>query len=71
MKHKSMLGPLNAQIQFGAIYQVSEPKSDSETSITASDWIGTFKGPNVCTQRFSCIRLHLFAGLFVSNKTSG
>ena len=30
-----------------------------ETSITASDWIGMFKGPNVCAQRFSHIRLCL------------
>ena len=25
----------------------------------ASDWIGAFKGPDVCTQRFSRIRLTL------------
>ena len=39
--------------QPGAICEVSESKSDSESSMTASDWIGAFKGPNVCTQRFS------------------
>ena len=45
-------GPLNAPIQSGAIIEVSVSKSDSEM---ASDWIGMFKGPNVCTQRFSCV----------------
>ena len=29
----------------------------------ASDWIGTFKGPNVCAQRFSYIWLCLYARL--------
>ena len=33
-------------------FKVSESKTDSETSITASDWIGAFKGPNACAQRF-------------------
>ena len=44
-------------------------KFDSET---ASDWIGTFKGPNVCTQRFSRVWLQLFAShSFVREKISG
>ena len=47
------LGPLNAPIQSEAVFNVSESDFDSETSITTSDWIGTFKGPNVCAQRFS------------------
>ena len=42
------LRSLNAPIQIAS-------KSDSETSVTASDWIGAFKGPNVGTQRFSRI----------------
>ena len=46
------LGPLNAPIQSEAACEVWESKSDSETSIAASDWIGAFKGPNVCTQSF-------------------
>ena len=37
-----MLGPLNMLIQ----------------SEMALDWIGAFKGPNVGSQRFSCVRLH-------------
>ena len=41
-----MLGPLNAPIQSKAVCEVSESKSDSETSIMASDWIGVFKGPS-------------------------
>ena len=27
--------------------------------MTASDWFGAFKGPNVCTQRFSRVWLRL------------
>ena len=47
-------------IQSEAIYEVAESSSDTETSQTASDWIGALKGPNVCAQRFSCILpLHL------------
>ena len=39
---------------------VSESEFDSETLRTASDWISTFKGPNVCAKRFSHVSpLHL------------
>ena len=44
------LGPLNTPIQSEAVIEVSESDSDSQT---ACDWIGVFKGPYVCTQRFS------------------
>ena len=40
---------------------------DTETSMTASDWIGAFKGPNACAQRFRLFASHSF----VSEKTSG
>ena len=43
-----MFGGLNTPIQSEAVFEVSKSKSDS-----ASDWIDVFKGPNVCTQRFS------------------
>ena len=46
-------------------------KSDSETLITASDWIGMFKGPRVCTHRFSHILPFHQLHLSVSEKTSG
>ena len=47
-------------IQSETVLRISESKSDSETSITASDWIDVFKGLNVCTQRFPHISiLHL------------
>ena len=36
----------------------TKSKSDTETSITASDWIGAFKGPNVCAQKFSRVSPH-------------
>ena len=36
------------QVQSEAIIEVSESDFHSETSITASDWLGAFKGPNVC-----------------------
>ena len=49
------LGPLDVLIQSEAICEFFKLKSDSETSQTASDWIGAFKGPNVRTQRFSLI----------------
>ena len=49
------LGPLNTFIQSEAIIEVSESDFDSEISKTASDLIGMFKGPNMCTQRFSCV----------------
>ena len=70
------LGPFNVPIQSEAIIEVSEWDFDSETSKMAFDWIGLFKGPNVCTQRFSCIWLclvtRLFAlCLFMREKTSG
>ena len=45
-------------------------KSDSETLITASDWIGMFKGPRVCTHRFSHILPFHQLHLSVSEKTS-
>ena len=51
------LGPLDVLIQSEAVCEVSESNSNSETSITAFDWISTFKGPNMCAQRFSHIRL--------------
>ena len=55
-----MLGPLNVPFQSQAVIEVSESDFDSETSETAYDWIGMFKGPNVCAQRFSCAsHLHL------------
>ena len=47
------LGPLNAPIQSEADFEVS---SQNRTFITASDWIGAFKGPN---QRFSRVGLCL------------
>ena len=43
---------LNVPIQWEAVSRVSE------TSIMASHWIGTFKGPNVCAQRFSRVSPH-------------
>ena len=54
-----MLGPLNVPIQSQAIIEVFESDFDLETSQTASDWIGMFKGPNMCAQRFSHIQLRL------------
>ena len=51
------LGPLNAPIQSEAIIEFSESDFDSETLKMASHWTGTFKGPNVCAQRFSRILL--------------
>ena len=48
-----MLDPLKTPIQSEAIFKVYVSKSDSETLKAASDWIGVFKGPNVCVQRFS------------------
>ena len=50
-----MLGPLNALIQWEAIFRVSQSNSDSEIPIMTSDWISAFKGPNMCIQRFSHI----------------
>ena len=51
------LSPLNVLIQWElALFKAPDSKSDSETSIMVSHWIGTFKGPNVCTQRFSCVQ---------------
>ena len=50
-----MLGPLNVPIQSEAVIEVSESNFDSETLQTDSDWMGMFKGPNVCSQRFSHI----------------
>ena len=42
------------------------------SSQTASDWVGAFKGPNMCTWRFSHVRLGLFtSSSFVSEKTAG
>ena len=32
----------------GPYVEISKLKSESQTSITASDWIGMFKGPNMC-----------------------
>ena len=49
------LGPLNKLIQSEAIIEVSESDFDLEISKTASDLIGMFKGPNMGTQKFSCI----------------
>ena len=49
---------LNVPIQWEAVSRVFESKPDSETSIMASHWIGTFKGPNVCAQRFSRVSPH-------------
>ena len=71
------LGPLNAQIQSKAVLEVSKSKLDSETSKTASDWIGMLKGSNVTAPSGSLVlRLHVFARLFAScsflhEKTSG
>ena len=48
------LGPSSVSIQSEAIYEVYKSKSNPEISITASDWIGAFKGPKVCAPRFSC-----------------
>ena len=50
-----MLGPLSVLIQSEALSQISESDFDSETLKRASDWIGMFKGSNVCAQRFSHI----------------
>ena len=44
-------GPLNVPIQSKNIIEVSELDFDLETLKTASRWISTFKGPNVCVQR--------------------
>ena len=45
--------------------------SETQQKMT-SDWIDAFKGPNVCVQRFSRVRLRIFAShSFVSEKTSG
>ena len=71
-----MLGSSNAPIQSEAVIGVSESDFDAKTSQTASDSIGMFKGPNVCAQKFSGVRLRLLACLFasysfVSKKTSG
>ena len=41
------LGPLSAPIRSEAIIKVFESDFDSETSQTAPDWIGAFKGPTV------------------------
>ena len=43
------LGPLDVPIQSQALCELFKLKSDSETSQTASDWIGAFNGPNVRT----------------------
>ena len=65
-----MLGPLNVPIKSEAVIEVSD--FDSETSQTAFDWIGAFKGPNVRAQRFSSLPLHLFVlRSVISEKTSG
>ena len=48
-----MLGPLKTPIQSEAITEVSESDFDSKTLETASHQIGA--GPNMCTQRFSCV----------------
>ena len=59
-------------IQLEAIIDVSELDFDSETSQTTSDWIGMFKGPNVCAQRFSYVGVrHFTSHSFVSEKISG
>ena len=58
------LVPLNAPIQSEASIGVSE--SDFKN---ASDWIGTFKGPNVGGQRLSGVRFRL--ALVLSEKSSG
>ena len=38
-----------------AEHEISEPNSDSETPITASDLIGAFKGSNMCAKRLSAV----------------
>ena len=48
----------NTPIQSEAVIEVSESDFDFETSKMASDWIGMFEGPNVCTQRFSRVLPH-------------
>ena len=58
------LGPLNQS------EVVSESKSDSSFLKSASDWIVTFRGPNVCSQRLSYVWLPLMnSRLFTSEKT--
>ena len=61
-----MLGPLNTPIQSEVVYEVSELKSDPETSIAACDWTGASKGPN------DSLAFQIFAlRLFISKKTYG
>ena len=43
-----MLGPLKMPIQSEAVIKVFESNFDLKTSQMASDWIGMFKGPNMC-----------------------
>ena len=52
-KRQRTLGPLEAPIQSEAAIEFSGSGFAPKTSLTASDWIGVFKGPNMCTQRFS------------------
>ena len=58
--------------------QISKTSEDGGNNVSetqqkmTSDWIDAFKGPNVCVQRFSRVRLRIFAShSFVSKKTSG
>ena len=65
-----MLGPLKMPIQSEAVIKVFESNFDLKTSQMASDWIGMFKGPNMCAQKFSHIQLRLFTlHSFLSKKT--
>ena len=67
-----MVGPLNMPIQSEVVIQVTESKSDPETSMMASDWIGgkdltCASGLEVLILPCEVLILHLF----VSEKTSG
>ena len=54
------LCPLDMWIQSEAVIEVSGSECVSETPPKkATDWVVTFKGPNVWAQRFSCISCHI------------
>ena len=65
------VGPLNAPIQSEAVCEVSESKSDSETSKQLLIGSAQFKGPNVCTQRLSHLAFSPHARSWARKTLSG